>query len=129
MRFANDVILRLKQARPNTFSLKFMLKIRRLSTQDADFSVRFNNLLQQDQSAENNVRHTVEEIIKDIRENGDQALLAYTKKFDQVSAVQVSELEVSRQQMQSALTQIRDDQRQARQKMMMVMRWAKWLVR
>jgi len=90
-----------------------MLDIRRLSSQDADFSVHFNTLLQQNQSAENDVRHTVEEIIKDIRENGDQALLVYTKKFDQVSAAQVSELEVSRQQMQAALTQIRDDQRQA----------------
>jgi histidinol dehydrogenase len=90
-----------------------MLDIRRLSSQDADFSVHFKNLLQQNQSAENDVRHTVAEIIKDIRENGDQALLAYTKKFDQVSAVQVSELEVSRQQMQAALTQIRGDQRQA----------------
>ena len=90
-----------------------MLDIRRLSSQDADFSVLFKNLLQQNQTAENDVRQTVEAIIQDIRENGDPALLAYTKKFDQVSAKQVSELEISNKQMQAALTRISDEQRQA----------------
>ena len=113
MQFANDDILSLQQARPNSFSLKYMLDIRRLSSQDADFSVLFKNLLQQNQTAENDVRQTVEAIIQDIRENGDQALLAFTKKFDQVSAAQVSELEVSKKQMQAALTRISEEQRQA----------------
>jgi len=90
-----------------------MLDIRRLSSQDADFSVLFKNLLQQNQTAENDVRQTVAAIIQGVRENGDQALLAYTKKFDQVSAAQVSELEVSKKQMQAALTRISDAQRQA----------------
>jgi len=113
MQFANDDILSLQQARPNSFSLKHMLDIRRLSSQDADFSVLFKNLLQQNQTAENDVRQTVEAIIQDIRENGDQALLAYTKKFDLVSAAQVSELEISKKQMQAALTRISEEQRQA----------------
>ncbi len=90
-----------------------MLDIRRLSSQDADFSVLFNNLLQQNKSAENDVRQTVEAILINIRENGDQALLSYTEKFDQVSAKQVSELEISKQRMQQALTQISSEQRQA----------------
>ena len=90
-----------------------MLDIRRLSTLDADFSVHFNNLLQQNQSAENDVHQTVEAIIKNIRENGDQALLAYTKKFDQVTVKQASELEISKSHMQEALTQISAEQRQA----------------
>jgi histidinol dehydrogenase len=90
-----------------------MLDIRRLSSQDADFSVQFNNLLQQNQSAENDVRHTVEAILKDVRENGDQALLSYTEKFDQVSAKQISELEITKQKMQQALAQISTEQRDA----------------
>jgi histidinol dehydrogenase len=90
-----------------------MLDIRRLSSQDADFSVHFKILLQQNQSAENDVRHTVEEIINSVREEGDQALLAYTQKFDRVNATQVSELELSKQQMKEALTKISSDQRQA----------------
>ena len=90
-----------------------MLDIRRLSTLDADFSVHFNNLLQQNQSAENDVHQTVEAIIKNIRENGDQALLAYTKKFDQVTVKQASELEISKTQMQRALTKISAEHFQA----------------
>ena len=90
-----------------------MLDIRCLSTLDADFSVHFNNLLQQNQSAENDVHQTVEAIIKNIRENGDQALLAYTKKFDQVTVKQASELEISKIQMQIALTKISAEHFQA----------------
>lgn len=90
-----------------------MLEIRRLNTKDADFSVHFNKLLQQNQSAENDVRHTVEAILKEVYENGDQALLSYTEKFDQVSAKQVSELEITQQQMQQALAKITDQQRAA----------------
>ncbi len=90
-----------------------MLDIRRLSSQDADFSVHFDNLLQQNQSAENDVRHTVEAIIKSIRADGDQALLSFTEKFDSLNAANVSELEVSKQQMQDALKNISTEKRQA----------------
>jgi len=90
-----------------------MLEIRRLSTQDADFSVLFDKLLQQKQSAGNEVRQTVELIIKDVRENGDQALLTYTKKFDQVNASAVTELEISQAQMQEYLNNISTQQRNA----------------
>jgi histidinol dehydrogenase len=90
-----------------------MLDIRRLSNQDADFSVHFKNLLQQNTLAENDVRQTVEAIIKDIILNGDKALLAYTKKFDQVAATQVSELEISQAQMQEYLKQISVEQHNA----------------
>jgi histidinol dehydrogenase len=90
-----------------------MLDIRRLNSQDADFSVHFNNLLQQNQSAESDVRRIVEAILKDVHVNGDQALLSYTEKFDQVSVKQVSELEITKPQMQQALAQISGEQRDA----------------
>ncbi len=90
-----------------------MLEVRRLSTLDADFSAQFNHVLQQNQSAENDVRATVEAIIKNVRDNGDQALLNYTEKFDQVSVKQVSELEISAAQMQEYVSQINDEQRDA----------------
>jgi len=90
-----------------------MLEIRRLSSQDADFSVLFDKLLQQNQSAENDVRQTVERIIKDIRVNGDKALLAYTKKFDQLDVTQASSLEISQQQLKEYLKKISTEQRNA----------------
>ncbi|MEJ2114717.1 MAG: histidinol dehydrogenase [Gammaproteobacteria bacterium] len=90
-----------------------MLNIRRLTSQDADFSVHFNDLLQQNQSAEKDVRQTVEAIIKDVCEIGDQALLSYTEKFDQVHVKQASELEISQIQLQEYLEQISSEQRDA----------------
>ncbi len=90
-----------------------MLNIRRLNSQDADFSAQFNNVLQQNQSAENDVRDTVEVIIKEVREKGDQALFAYTKKFDQVDVNNISELEISHAQMEKYANQISREQRAA----------------
>ena len=90
-----------------------MLDVRRLSTLDADFSAQFNNVLQQNKSAENNVRDTVEAIIKEVREQGDQALLAYTKKFDQVDVDDITDLEISTTQMHEYVNQISIEQRNA----------------
>ena len=90
-----------------------MLNIRRLNSRDADFSAQFKNVLQQNQSAENDVRDTVEAIIKDVRENGDKALLAYTKKFEQTDVKNISELEISTAQMKEYANQISKEQRDA----------------
>ena len=90
-----------------------MLNIRRLNSQDAEFSAQFNNVLLQNQSAENDVRDTVEAIIKEVREKGDQALLEYTKKFDQVDVKSISELEISPAQMKEYASQISTEQRNA----------------
>ena len=90
-----------------------MLDVRRLSTIDADFSAQFNHVLEQNKSAENDVRATVEAIIKDVREQGDQALLVYTKKFDQVDVEEITDLEISTTQMHEYVNQISIEQRNA----------------
>ena len=69
-----------------------MLDINRLNTQDANFSAQFKNLLLQSQSAESNVREAVEKIIQAVRAKGDEALLNFTKQFDQVNATSVDEI-------------------------------------
>ncbi len=92
-----------------------MLEVRRLSTIDADFSAQFKNVLLQNQSAENDVRETVTTIINEIRCKGDQALLNYTKKFDQLDVELVSALEISQAQLQAYVSQISDQQHQALQ--------------
>ncbi|MEM7400760.1 MAG: histidinol dehydrogenase [Pseudomonadota bacterium] len=92
-----------------------MLEVRRLSTSDADFSAQFKNVLLQNQSAENDVRETVTAIIDEIRRNGDQALLSYTKKFDQLDVERVSALEISQEKLQEYISQISDQQHQALQ--------------
>ena len=90
-----------------------MLDITRLNTQDADFSAQFKSWLSKNQLADDSVRETVETILKKVRERGDQALLEYTQRFDQVTVSQVSELEISKERMQTALDGITTDQRDA----------------
>ena len=46
---------------------------------------------------------TVSEIISDVRENGDEALFRYTERFDSVS---LSSLEVSKEEIQTALDEV-----------------------
>lgn len=90
-----------------------MFEITRLSTQDADFDAQFSSWLVKNQTAELDVRNDVEKIIKQIRAQGDSALLDLTQKFDQVFVNSVSELEISSSQMQDALSDLTDEQRSA----------------
>ena len=58
----------------------------RLSTKDADFSAAFADLLASKREASADVDATVRDILDDVRENGDAALLAYTARFDRLEA-------------------------------------------
>jgi len=90
-----------------------MFEITRLNSQDADFSAQFSRWLAKNQMAEEDVRATVEEIIQAVRTRGDDALLEYSQRFDQLDIQQASQLEISAQQMQAALQEITPAQREA----------------
>lgn len=90
-----------------------MLDIIRLTTQDADFSARFEAWLSKNQLADHGVRRRTEEIIDAVHERGDEALLEFTRRYDQVAAKRVDELEISVSQMQVALESIAAEQRKA----------------
>ena len=90
-----------------------MLDITRLNTRDADFAAQFQGWLSKNHTADDQVRDVVETIVNDIRDRGDQALLDYTFRFDQVSAIKVADLEISQSQMQAALSEISKTQREA----------------
>ncbi len=55
-----------------------------LNINDNDFEKNFSSLLQESLDNSNNVREIVTNIISDIRQNGDEALLKYCKKFDRL---------------------------------------------
>ena len=54
----------------------------RLNASDADFEARFAALVAGKREAANDVDKTVRAIMADVREKGDAALLAYTRRFD-----------------------------------------------
>ncbi|MEM8660737.1 MAG: histidinol dehydrogenase [Pseudomonadota bacterium] len=59
------------------------------------------------------VEGRVADIIKDVRERGDVALLEYTGQFDRLSVPLVSELEISSERLSSALKKIDQSHRDA----------------
>lgn len=61
-----------------------------LSTADKQFDAKFAQFLILREANEKSVAETVSPIIADVRVNGDEALYAYTKKFDRFDATHAS---------------------------------------
>ncbi len=91
------------------------IKLCRLSTQDAGFDAELQALLHWDEGTDDQVVDAVRGILRDVRGRGDEAVLAYTARFDGVQAASVGELEVSRGRLQEALEGLPADKRGALQ--------------
>jgi len=63
---------------------------KRLDSRSADFAARFSALLATKREIAEDVEQAVREIIADVRNNGDRALVQLTKKFDRVDLDRVS---------------------------------------
>ena len=87
--------------------------MRRLDTGDADFDVALEQLTAWDEELDASVDETVTAIIADIKLRGDQALLDYTARFDQLQVASVTELQISRERQAAALENIDPAQREA----------------
>lgn len=90
-----------------------MALINRLNTESLKFPESLKQLLSWEEESHADVLQVVDSVIKDIRKNGDAALINYTKKFDRLNVSAVSELEVSQQELQQALVAISPEQREA----------------
>lgn len=83
-----------------------MTKLRRISTADADFSTQLMQLLKRDSVAERNVDQQVADIIQDVRERGDIALIELTAKFDHNAEDSIAGLELNKERLQQASNNI-----------------------
>ena len=90
-----------------------MPEIVRLSTAQADFGERLAKLTAFDSALDDGVERTVAAILADVRARGDAAVLEYTQRFDGVKAVRVSDLEISRGELQSARSGLERGEREA----------------
>ncbi|MFT6558466.1 histidinol dehydrogenase [Sneathiella sp.] len=75
----------------------------KLSVQDQDFETAFQNLLFQKRETDADVSAIVADILADVRENGDKAVLAYTNKFDRLSLTSADEIRVTDAEIKQAL--------------------------
>ncbi|NRA21344.1 MAG: histidinol dehydrogenase [Oceanospirillaceae bacterium] len=89
------------------------LSIKRLDANDANFSAQLEKLLAWDSVSDSQVNKIVEDILGDVRNRGDAAVIEYTNKFDNTNASSMADLTLSHQQLQQALARISDVERNA----------------
>ncbi|MBS3804572.1 MAG: histidinol dehydrogenase [Oleiphilaceae bacterium] len=89
------------------------LAITRLSAAQADFDTELARLLAWDDSVDHQVNESVRHILAEVKGRGDAAVLEFTRKFDQLDAASVSDLEISQARLHEALQAIPSDQREA----------------
>ena len=87
--------------------------IRRLSTQSPNFTADLKTLLALEAEQDASIERTVLDILADIRERGDAALLEFTRKFDRLEVHDAHQLELPRAELDKALASLSHEQRDA----------------
>lgn len=87
--------------------------VRRLNAQDADFASQLDQLLSWESVSDEQINQRVLDIIAQVRQRGDAALVDYTRQFDALEVQDFSELILGRERLELALTRIQPEQRQA----------------
>ncbi|HSI24716.1 MAG TPA: histidinol dehydrogenase [Methylotenera sp.] len=91
------------------------MKIRRLSTQDTSFNADLKALLAFETAQDDSVDTVVANILKDVKNRGDTAVLEYTNRFDKTNANSLESLEISQKELRAALDGLSADSRAALQ--------------
>jgi len=89
------------------------MKISRLNSSDDNFDAELKRLLAWDSATDDAVFATVNEILRAVKTRGDEALLEYSRRFDQLEAASVAELEMPAQRLQQAFESIDVAEREA----------------
>jgi len=91
------------------------MKLRQLSTAQADFEAEFQRVLHWSAETDLAIEQRVAEILADVKSRGDAALLEYTARFDHLQAGSVADLELGQAELKAAFEAISPAQRQALQ--------------
>lgn len=83
--------------------MKQTAMIRRLDSRQADFTDVLTQLLDRRMIEDPAVTQAVSRVLHDVRTRGDEAVLEYTRRFDDLQVSEMAQLEVTQQQMQAAL--------------------------
>jgi len=92
-----------------------MLNIRRLSTQDAGFAAALNALLAFETAQDASIDNTVAEILAQVKQRGDAAVLEYTARFDRLSVQSMADLELPQARLEAAFNGLAADAKAALQ--------------
>nr|WP_315234865.1 histidinol dehydrogenase [uncultured Albidiferax sp.] len=86
-----------------------------LSTASATFETEFKARLHWSAEADTAIEKTVADILADVQQRGDAAVLEYTNRFDGLSAASLAELELTQAELKAAFDTIPAAQREALQ--------------
>jgi len=89
------------------------IDIRRLNSEQADFSGQMDALLAWEAVSDHQVQTIVTDILADVKQRGDAAVVEYSNRFDHLHATSMVELELNQEQLQQALETLPDEQRSA----------------
>lgn len=92
-----------------------MLKPARFASSDASFLAELDKLLAWESVSDARVQAAVTEIVEQVRQHGDAAVLEYTAKFDGLNLSSAQELEVSQASLQRYFDELDPAQRNALQ--------------
>ncbi|MEN9314842.1 MAG: histidinol dehydrogenase, partial [Pseudomonadota bacterium] len=87
--------------------------INELDSRDADFQARLSSLLAYEATQDAAIEAAVAGILRDVRARGDEAVLEYTRRFDRLQVADASQLELSREALESALAWLPEAERAA----------------
>jgi len=89
------------------------VNIRQLATSAADFEAEFARVLHWSAQTDAAIEQRVADILADVQQRGDAAVLEYTQRFDGLAAASVSQLEITQDELNAALDAITPAQRHA----------------
>jgi histidinol dehydrogenase len=90
-----------------------MTAIARLDSRAADFAAQLATLLAFESEQDDNIERTVADILRDVKQRGDAAVLDYTNRFDRLNATSLTALELPQSELQAALAALPAEQRAA----------------
>jgi histidinol dehydrogenase len=87
--------------------------IRRLSTRDTEFLATLDALLAFEHTTDEAIERTVAEVLANVRNLGDAAVLDYTRRFDRLDVATMAELELSKDVLKAAFDGLSAERRAA----------------
>jgi histidinol dehydrogenase len=91
------------------------MNIRRFSTRDVTFDADLKALLAFETAQDDQIDLVVADILRNVKQRGDAAVLEYTKRFDHLDVAGLSSLEISQVELHAALEALPAAQREALQ--------------
>lgn len=89
------------------------ITIKKLNSKDIDFKSKLKKILDLNSMEHKNIEHIVSQILTDVKNTGDDAVLKYTKQLDRLNVTNMTDLEISYTTIQNALKNISNTHRTA----------------